>query len=69
MSYGPPVITIDVEDWPQSTWDRSLPITERAVNNTRRVLRLLREIEVRATHVRARQARRTFSSSHQGDPG
>lgn len=49
MSYGPPVITIDVEDWPQSTWDRSLPITERAVNNTRRVLRLLREIEVRAT--------------------
>lgn len=21
MSYGPPVISIDVEDWPQSTWD------------------------------------------------
>jgi len=49
MSYGPPVITIDVEDWPQSTWDRSLPITERAVKNTRRVLQLLRDIEVRAT--------------------
>ncbi|MDC8447737.1 MAG: polysaccharide deacetylase family protein [Nitrospira sp.] len=49
MSYGPPVITIDVEDWPQSTWDRSLPITERAVKNTRRVLQLLGEIEVRAT--------------------
>jgi len=49
MSYGPPVISIDVEDWPQSTWDRNLPITDRAVENTRRVLRLLREAEVRVT--------------------
>lgn len=49
MSYGPPVISIDVEDWPQSTWDRSLPITERAAQNMRRVLQLLRETEVRAT--------------------
>lgn len=49
MSYSPPVISIDVEDWPQSTWDRSLPITDRAVDNTRRVLRLLRETEVRVT--------------------
>jgi polysaccharide deacetylase family protein (PEP-CTERM system associated) len=49
MSYGPPVISIDVEDWPQSTWDRKLPITDRAAENTRCVLRLLRETEVRAT--------------------
>jgi polysaccharide deacetylase family protein (PEP-CTERM system associated) len=49
MSFGPPVISIDVEDWPQSTWDRNLPITDRAVENTRRVLCLLREAEVRAT--------------------
>jgi len=49
MSYSPPVISIDVEDWPQSSWDRNLPITDRAVENTRRVLRLLREAEVRAT--------------------
>ncbi|MDK2742976.1 MAG: polysaccharide deacetylase family protein [Nitrospira sp. BO4] len=49
MSYGPPVISIDVEDWPQSTWDHSLPITDRAAENTRRVLRLLRETEVRST--------------------
>jgi polysaccharide deacetylase family protein (PEP-CTERM system associated) len=49
MSYGPPVISIDVEDWPQSTWDHSLPITDRAAENTRRVLRLLRDTEVRAT--------------------
>ena len=49
ISYGPPVISIDVEDWPQSTWDRNLPITDRAVENTRRVLRILREANVRAT--------------------
>lgn len=49
MSYGPPVISIDVEDWPQSTWDHSLPITERAVENTRHVLCLLRETGVRVT--------------------
>ncbi len=49
MNYGPPVISIDVEDWPQSTWDHSLPITDRAVENTRRVLRLLRESDVRVT--------------------
>lgn len=49
MSYSPPVISIDVEDWPQSTWDRSLPITERAAKNTRHVLQLLREAEVQAT--------------------
>lgn len=49
MNYSPPVISIDVEDWPQSTWDRNLPITERAVDNTRRVLRILRKAGVRST--------------------
>jgi polysaccharide deacetylase family protein (PEP-CTERM system associated) len=49
MSYSPPVISIDVEDWPQSTWDRNLPITDRAVENARRLLRILREVNVRAT--------------------
>lgn len=49
MSYTPPVISIDVEDWPQSTWDRNLPISDRAAQNTRRLLHLLRETEVRAT--------------------
>jgi len=49
MKYNTPVISIDVEDWPQSTWDRSLPITERAAQNTRRLLRLLGEESVRAT--------------------
>lgn len=35
------LISIDVEDWPQSTWDHSLDITERAAQNTERVLDIL----------------------------
>jgi polysaccharide deacetylase family protein (PEP-CTERM system associated) len=42
-------LTIDVEDWPQSTLDLSLPITERAVRNTHLLLDVLRERQVRAT--------------------
>lgn len=49
LSYAPPIISIDVEDWPQSSWDRDLPITERAADNTRRLLDLLARAEVRAT--------------------
>ena len=42
-------LTIDVEDWPQSTLDFSLPITERAARNTRLLLDILRKHKVRAT--------------------
>ncbi len=49
MTFGPPVISIDIEDWPQSTWDRSLPITERSAANTRRVLDILQRAGVRTT--------------------
>jgi polysaccharide deacetylase family protein (PEP-CTERM system associated) len=49
LTFSPPVISVDVEDWPQSTWDRDLPITQRAAVNTHRVLALLRESGVRAT--------------------
>src|SRR5215813_9351640 len=49
LTFGPPVISVDVEDWPQSTWNRDLPITQRAVANTRRLLVVLRESKVRAT--------------------
>lgn len=49
MTFGPPVITVDVEDWPQSTWDRDLPITERAARNTRHLLELLDRLGVRTT--------------------
>lgn len=43
------VVSIDVEDWPQSTWDRSLPITRRAADNTLHLLDLLGHTRVTAT--------------------
>ncbi len=49
LSYAPPIISIDVEDWPQSSWDRELPVTQRAADNTRRLLDLLAEANIRAT--------------------
>ena len=49
LKFGPPIITADIEDWPQSTWDHSLPITERAAANTRRLLDVLGRAGVRAT--------------------
>jgi len=49
MTFGPPVISVDVEDWPQSTWDRGLPITARAEISTRMMAELLNEAGVHAT--------------------
>ena len=49
VAFAPPAISIDIEDWPHSTWDRSLPITERAALNTHRVLTLLSDARVHAT--------------------
>ncbi|MGH7832745.1 MAG: DUF3473 domain-containing protein [Candidatus Binatia bacterium] len=49
LVFGPPAISVDVEDWPQSTWDRTLPITERAAVNTRKLLQLLQTTGVHAT--------------------
>jgi polysaccharide deacetylase family protein (PEP-CTERM system associated) len=49
LSNGPPVITVDVEDWPQSSWDRALPITQRAADNTHQILQILADAQVRAT--------------------
>ena len=42
-------LTVDVEDWPQSSLDHSLPITDRAVTNTRRMLELFDECDVKGT--------------------
>lgn len=42
-------LTVDVEDWPQSTLDLSLPITERAATNTRAMLDLFARHNVRGT--------------------
>jgi polysaccharide deacetylase family protein (PEP-CTERM system associated) len=43
------LLSMDVEDWPQSTWDRSLPITRRAADNTNRVLDILARHKTRIT--------------------
>lgn len=42
-------ITVDVEDWPQSSVAPDLPLTDRFVHNTRRVLEFLGERNVRGT--------------------
>lgn len=42
-------LTVDVEDWPQSTLDRSLPITRRFVRSTVALLALFARYRVRAT--------------------
>jgi len=49
MSIAAPIITIDVEDWPQSTWDHNLQITRRASENTYRLLDLLDELGCKTT--------------------
>jgi polysaccharide deacetylase family protein (PEP-CTERM system associated) len=43
------ILTVDVEDWPQSTLDHGLPISERVVGNTRALLELFEEAGARAT--------------------
>jgi polysaccharide deacetylase family protein (PEP-CTERM system associated) len=43
------LLSIDVEDWPQSTLDHSLPISDRVVVNTHVLLDLLAESGVQAT--------------------
>jgi polysaccharide deacetylase family protein (PEP-CTERM system associated) len=43
------IFTVDVEDWPQSTFDHSLPIGGRVVTNTHALLDLFAAAEVRAT--------------------
>ena len=43
------VLTVDVEDWPQSTLNNSLPLTQRVVDNTLKLLDILRKREVKAT--------------------
>jgi polysaccharide deacetylase family protein (PEP-CTERM system associated) len=43
------LFTVDVEDWPQSTLDHSLPIGDRVVTNTHGVLELLAEAGSAAT--------------------
>lgn len=43
------ILTVDVEDWPQSNLNHALPIGARVVANTHTLLELLTEAGVRAT--------------------
>jgi len=45
----PAILTIDVEDWAQSTLSLDLPVTARVVDNTRRLLDLCARSETRGT--------------------
>jgi polysaccharide deacetylase family protein (PEP-CTERM system associated) len=45
----PNILTVDVEDWQQSTLDTNLPISGRVLRNTNRLLDLLAEFNVQAT--------------------
>jgi len=47
--FAPPAVSFDVEDWPQSTRDRQLPVRERAAASTRKLLAILDDLGVRAT--------------------
>lgn len=48
MKYQP-ILSVDVEDWLQSTWDRDAPIGEVARTNTLALLERLDRLDVRAT--------------------
>jgi len=43
------ILTVDLEDWAQSTVDHALPISPRVVENTRRLMKLFAKHEVTAT--------------------
>ncbi len=43
------LLTVDVEDWPQSALDHSLPVGDRVIANTRSFLECLAEAGARAT--------------------
>lgn len=43
------MLTVDVEDWPQSTFDHSLPISNRVVTNTHILLEILAKHGKQAT--------------------
>lgn len=38
-------ITVDVEDWPQSSWDRSLPLSDYCADNAKRLLDVINQFQ------------------------
>jgi polysaccharide deacetylase family protein (PEP-CTERM system associated) len=49
LKFGPPIITVDIEDWPESSLDSRLSITTRVVRNTTKILDILGRARVKAT--------------------
>lgn len=49
MNFEPPILSVDVEDWCQSTWDHNLPVSSRAAKNTIRLIDHLQQINAKAT--------------------
>ena len=50
MKYTYPILlSFDIEDWQQSTWDRTLPINKVSYDNTSRLLDMLIAHDVKAT--------------------
>ena len=45
----PIIISVDVEDWQQSTWDRSFPVTKVSADNTLKLLEIFDMYKVKAT--------------------
>ena len=43
------ILTVDLEDWPQSTLNHNLPVTSRVVINTKKLLDILGRRGVKAT--------------------
>jgi len=43
------ILSIDVEDWQQSTWDRNLPIRKRAADNVLYLLEILEKYDLKST--------------------
>jgi len=49
MTFEPLILSVDVEDWSQSTWDHNLPVSRRSAENTIRLIDHLHEINAKAT--------------------
>ena len=45
----PIIMSVDVEDWQQSTWDRSLPVSKISAENTIRLLDIFEEYKIKST--------------------
>ena len=48
-NHNPILLSFDIEDWQQSTWDRELPINKISYKNTSKLLDILSKNEVKAT--------------------